>query len=203
MFCNVQQHTSSSVSLDLKYEAFAECCWPDKSRVVETTNLWVYLAKQFWKLNLFEVTACMYYLQHERPCCIGYTSSSRSRDIVYPIQHGRECWKYSNACDTNACKRSYSLKILKILNDFGWENRTKRLCKSGGFCITYTNSIMALISVLSFLREILMSILHVTDKTWAPDLYLIYKLEPKASVCISDKDRMRMFYLAYQIHTSK
>ena len=25
----------------------------------------------------------------------------------------------------------------------------------------------------------------------------IYKLELKASVCISDKDRMRMFYLAY------
>ena len=42
----------------------------------------------------------------------------------------------------------------------------------------------------------------VTDKTWAADLYPIYKLEPKASVCISDKDRMRMFYLAYQIHTS-
>ena len=37
--------------------------------------------------------------------------------------------------DTNACKRSYSSKILKILNDFGWENRTKSLCKSGGFSI--------------------------------------------------------------------
>ncbi len=31
-----------------------------------------------------------YYLQHERPCCIGYTSSSRRRELVYPIQHGRE-----------------------------------------------------------------------------------------------------------------
>ena len=44
---------------------------------------------------------------------------------------------------------------------------------------------------------------YVIDKTWAADLYLIYKLEPKASVCISDKGRMRMFYLAYQIHTFK
>ena len=54
------------------------------------------------------------------------------------------------------------------------------------------------------------------DKTWAagagciklltnsdPDLYLICKLKSKASVCISDKDWMRMFYLAYQVHTSK
>jgi hypothetical protein len=33
---------------------------------------------------------------------------------------------------------------------------------------------------------------YVLVKTWAADLYLIYKLEPKARVCISDKDRMRM-----------
>jgi hypothetical protein len=32
---------------------------------------------------------------------------------------------------------------------------------------------------------------YVLVKTWATDLYLIYKLEPKARVCISDKDRMR------------
>ena len=37
---------------------------------------------------------------------------------------------------------------------------------------------------------------YLGDKTWAADVYLIYKLEPKTSVCISDKDRMRMFYLA-------
>ena len=36
----------------------------------------------------------MYYLQHERPCCIGYTNSSRRREFVYPIQHGRECCKW-------------------------------------------------------------------------------------------------------------
>jgi hypothetical protein len=34
--------------------------------------------------------------------------------------------------------------------------------------------------------------IQVLVKTWAADLYLIYKLEPKARVCISDKDRMRM-----------
>jgi hypothetical protein len=31
-----------------------------------------------------------------------------------------------------------------------------------------------------------------TRQTWAADLYLIYKLEPKARVCISDTDRMRI-----------
>jgi hypothetical protein len=36
-------------------------------------------------------------------------------------------------------------------------------------------------------------LVYVLVKTWAADLYLIYKLEPKARVCISDKDRMRMF----------
>ena len=39
------------------------------------------------------------------------------------------------------------------------------------------------------------------DKIWAADLYLIYKFQQKAIVCISDKDRMRMSYLVYQIHT--
>jgi hypothetical protein len=28
-------------------------------------------------------------LQHSRPCCIGYTNSSRRLEFVYPIQHGR------------------------------------------------------------------------------------------------------------------
>ena len=34
----------------------------------------------------------MYYLQYERPCCIGYTNSSKS-EVVCPIQHGREYCK--------------------------------------------------------------------------------------------------------------
>ena len=29
-------------------------------------------------------------IQYERPYCIGYTMSSRRRDILYPIQYGRE-----------------------------------------------------------------------------------------------------------------
>ena len=33
------------------------------------------------------------------------------------------------------------------------------------------------------------------DKTFASDLYLIYKLSPSARVCISDTDRLLMFYL--------
>ena len=31
------------------------------------------------------------YIQHERPCCIKYTNTSRKRVVVYLIQHGREC----------------------------------------------------------------------------------------------------------------
>ena len=39
---------------------------------------------------------------------------------------------------------------------------------------------------------------YVIDKILAADLYLIYKFEPKASVCISDKDRVRIFYISYE-----
>jgi hypothetical protein len=42
----------------------------------------------------FDLQYGMYYLQHERPCCIGYTNSSRRREFVYPIQHGRECCRW-------------------------------------------------------------------------------------------------------------
>jgi hypothetical protein len=53
------------------------------------------------------------------------------------------------------------------------------------------------ISVSNFLSLYMTSqfISTTVDKTRAADLYLIYKLEPKARVCISDTDRMRMFYL--------
>ena len=33
------------------------------------------------------------------------------------------------------------------------------------------------------------------DKTFASDLYLVYRRSPSARVCISDKDRLLMFYL--------
>ena len=35
------------------------------------------------------------------------------------------------------------------------------------------------------------------DKTFASDLYLIYKRSPSARVCISDKDQLLMFYLSH------
>ena len=35
------------------------------------------------------------------------------------------------------------------------------------------------------------------DKTFASDIYLIYKRSPSARVCISDKDRLLMFYLLH------
>ena len=34
------------------------------------------------------------------------------------------------------------------------------------------------------------------DKTFAFDLYMIYKRSPSARVCISDKDQLLMFYLS-------
>ena len=34
------------------------------------------------------------------------------------------------------------------------------------------------------------------DKTFASDLYLIYKRSPSAQVCVSDKDQLFMFYLS-------
>ena len=49
------------------------------------------IRQNFWKPKIASV---MYYLQHERPCCIGYTNSSRRREFVYLIQHGRECCKW-------------------------------------------------------------------------------------------------------------
>ena len=36
------------------------------------------------------------------------------------------------------------------------------------------------------------------DKTFASDLCLIYKLSPSARVCISDTDRLLMFYLVHK-----
>ena len=34
------------------------------------------------------------------------------------------------------------------------------------------------------------------DKTFASDLYLIYKHSPSAGVCIPDKDQLLMFYIS-------
>ena len=86
---------------------------------------------------------------------------ARAEDEILYIRYNTDANVVNIACDPNACKRSYSLKILKILNDFGWENGTKSFCKSGGFCITYTTSVMALV-FWSFLCELLMSIYYVS-----------------------------------------
>ena len=44
--------------------------------------------------NNFLLYIYIYHLQYERTCCIGYTNSSGRREVVCPIQHGRE---YCNA----------------------------------------------------------------------------------------------------------
>ena len=47
-----------------------------------------------YQTMLSQLELLSYYLQHERPCCIGYTNSSRRREFVHHIQHGRECCKW-------------------------------------------------------------------------------------------------------------
>ena len=91
-------------------------------------------ATEFYNPSLF---IAMYCLQHERPCCIGYTNSSRRREFVYPIQHGREC-----------CKRLKKRLILwvhwrsnfKNKRCLSRENQSLSLCKSTWICITYTDT---------------------------------------------------------------
>jgi hypothetical protein len=39
------------------------------------------------------------------------------------------------------------------------------------------------------------------DKTFASDLYLIYKLSSSARICLSDTDRLLMFYLVHITYT--
>ena len=46
---------------------------------------------------------------------------------------------------------------------------------------------------LKLLRQITHKSYFKHDKTFASDLYLIYKLSPSARVCMSDKDRLLMF----------
>ena len=41
------------------------------------------------------------------------------------------------------------------------------------------------------------------DKTFVSDLCLIYKRSPSARVCISDKDRLLMFYLLHRARESQ
>ena len=56
----------------------------------------------------------MYYLQHERTCCIGYTNSSRRREFVYPIQHGRECCKWFVKFQKYVFKRKRILRYVYL-----------------------------------------------------------------------------------------
>jgi hypothetical protein len=68
---------------------------------------------------------------------IGYTNSSRRREFVYPIQHGREC-----------CKRLKKRLILwvhwrsnfKNKRCLSRENQSLSLCKSTWICFTYTDT---------------------------------------------------------------
>jgi hypothetical protein len=78
-----------------------------------------------------------YYLQHERPCCIGYTISSRRREFVYPIQHGHECCKWLKKRLILWVHWRSNFKNKRCLSQ---ENQSKSLCKSTWICITYTDT---------------------------------------------------------------
>jgi hypothetical protein len=58
-----------------------------------TINIELNNVHKWCNANKLTIHPYTYYLQHERPCCIGYTNSSRRQEFVYPIQHGRECCK--------------------------------------------------------------------------------------------------------------
>ena len=51
-----------------------------------------FVFRWIWTFTCIRITC---YLQHSRPCCIGYTTSRLRLELVYPIQHGRSCGKYS------------------------------------------------------------------------------------------------------------
>ena len=70
-------------------------------------------------------------------CCSGYTNSTRTREVVCPIQHGREYYKVLVSCDTNGCKRSYSSKILEIGMILGEKIERKVYVNQQNFCTRY------------------------------------------------------------------
>ena len=87
-------------------------------------------------------------------CCSGYTNSTRTREVVCPIQHGREYYKVLVSCDTNGCKRSYSSKILEIGMILGEKIERKVYVNQQKF----VSDIQLLIKysfILSFLHELL------------------------------------------------
>ena len=78
---------------------FLHTCWLSWIHDIQWTKLNIlyrgfYLSQLLNSVKFILLAFYMYYLQHERPCCIGYTNSSRRRELVYPIQHGRECCKW-------------------------------------------------------------------------------------------------------------
>jgi hypothetical protein len=79
--------------------------------------------------------------------------------------------------------------LIAILSFQDWIWRRTILATMAG-----NNVLRTMVSVSKFAWKTLKKTRHmlVVVKTWAADLYLIYKLEPKARVCVSDKDRKRI-----------
>jgi hypothetical protein len=89
-------------------------------------------------ISILKIAAVyMYYLQHGRPCCIGYTNSSRRREFVYPIQHGRECCKWLKKRLILWVHWRSDFKNKRCLSR---EKQSSSLCKSTWICITYTDT---------------------------------------------------------------
>jgi hypothetical protein len=99
-----------------------------------------YIIKVHWTCFKVWTSLYKYYLQHERPFCIVYTNSSRRREFVYPIQHGRdsrECCKWLKKRLILWVRWRRNFKNKRCLSR---ENQSYSLCKSTWICITYTDT---------------------------------------------------------------
>jgi hypothetical protein len=123
-----------------------------------------------------------------------WLNNSGFRKLPQSLKIGRQLFEFKwwqfRRCFMNSQKQS-----TRQFDGNGRKNRVT-IFLNGQFLIVYTckphiNHKYSLVIITP--RIFSSKMLYVLVKTWAADLYLIYKLEPKARVCISDKDRMRMF----------
>ena len=107
--------------------------------------------------------------------------------VVSDIQTRAEGEMLYSTCDTNGCKRSHSSQILEIGIILCEKIERKVYVNQQNFVF----DIQLLLKLLSFLVEFLQRNIHEYYKE-------IHKLESNATVCISDKDGMRIFYITYE-----
>ena len=90
-----------------------------------------------------------YYLQYERPCCIGYTKPSRRQEIVCPIQHEREY------CKVLVRRMNVLVENPRDTNDFRRENERKVYVNQQNF-VSVIQLLIKRSSLVSSLHKLLM-----------------------------------------------